>query len=87
MEVVLNIDNLKHELKKLQKVNFVSQISSIVLFLVPFYLYFIDGKITINPTFILVNITNVIFIILSYKLSQKIKFKKIQIKHFQNKGK
>lgn len=87
MYTIKNINDFEESLKKLLVIRFVSSITVVVLFLIPFYFYLVDGKIVIDSVFIMINILNVLFIVVSYKISEKIKFKKIQIEHFKYQGK
>ena len=57
MYTIKNINDFEESLKKLLVIRFVSSITVVVLFLIPFYFYLVDGKIVIDSVFIIKKIS------------------------------
>ena len=60
-----------------------SSTGATIFLIFPFYLYFSNGKVTLDSSFVLISMINILFIFLTYRFSKIIKFKQLQIKHYK----
>lgn len=84
--MTIDIQAKKASLKRLKLAAFIAWAATVLLFIVPVIQWRLYGKVPFDRTFILITAFNLLTLVISARISSRLRFIKYQISYFSTHG-
>lgn len=84
--MTIDLQAKRATLKRLQFAAFIAWASTLLLFIIPVIQWWLYGKVPFDRTFILITALNLLTLVISARISSRLRFIKYQIAYFSTHG-